>query len=51
MLKQVTEWALSNKVKESANQIQKWMKLRSHSENEQKRPYAPSPSNVSADPV
>ena len=33
VLEQVTEWVLGNKVKESANQIQKWMKLRSHSEN------------------
>ena len=33
VLEQVTEWVLSNEVKESANQIQKWMKLRSHSEN------------------
>ena len=32
VLEQVTEWVLSNEVKESANQIQKWMKLRSHSE-------------------
>ena len=27
VLEQVTEWVLSNEVKESANQIQKWMKL------------------------
>ena len=33
MLEKVTEWVLSSKVKESADQIQKWMKLRSHSEN------------------
>ena len=31
--RETTEWALSNEVKESANQIQKWMKLRSRSEN------------------
>ena len=34
VLEQVTEWVLINEVNsESANQIQKWMKLRSHSEN------------------
>ena len=33
VLEQVTEWVLSNEVKESANQIQKWMKLRTLSEN------------------
>ena len=33
VLKRVTEWVLSNEVEESANQIQTWMKLLSHSEN------------------